>query len=587
MPLDLNEAYVGDQKAHLNLLQLCADLDPSLFDSLMRTLFANEPLPSLNRIQKHQETPSYLSRLSHMGVMAVSAEPDRLRAEQLQIGVQMEDLAFTHFGTFTSGAKSIESMHEEIEKLVDSANKVEESLPQLSAACQDFCHRVKGISKSRKVNHKTLRQHTQLLELLEMAQLMDACVQNEHYEEALEIQQHSLRLASQHHDIPIVRMVAEEIKESTSAMQRQLHTLLSGAVTLPTCLRLIGFLRRLGLYSDFELRIVYLQCRSAFLNEKLSLIPSTNAYAYISKVVDLTRAQLSEVITQYRAIFDQDEDASLSLSSSQGANGSTSSGAKSEELSSILQCWFFHQIDTFLHTLEEKLPSIQDGTSLSNLLSQCMYFGLSMGRLGADFRNLLSPIFEANILQLIRTQLSMALEIFSLQLKRYRPVLSLAPISSSNILSSTPSSSDPASSSDSASNTVPQSPATPSSRKAAVTAQLNPPLAIMDFMPLAHLLNLFAGALNELRKCCPYTLAPTITAAFEAALIGAIDRLAIFRSQMEGDSEQDKACFNALCTNFSEHLLPHVLVSYDTLWKSNVPLLPEDKIREKLSLLFL
>lgn len=522
-----------------------------------------------------------------MGVMAASAEPDRLRAEQGQIGVQMEELAFTNFGAFTAGAKSIESMHEEIEKLVESAQKIEEGLPKLSAACQDFCHRVKGISKSRKVNHKTLRQHTQLLELLEMSQLMDACVQNEHYDEALEIQQHALRLASQHHDIPIIRMVAEEIKESTTAMQRQLHTLLSGSVTLPSCLRLIGFLRRLGLYSDFELRIVYLQCRSAFLNEKLSLIPSTNAYAYISKVIDVTRAQLSEVITQYRAIFEQDEDSSISAPSSLTASGTNSSGAKSEELSSILQCWFFHQIDVFLHTLEEKLPLIQDGTSLSNLLSQCMYFGLSMGRLGADFRSLLAPIFESNILQLVRTQLSTALEIFSLQLKRYRPVLSLAPISSNVSASSAASATNDGSSPQDAKVQVPASPATPSSRKAAGSAPLNPPLVIMDFMPLAHLLNLFAGALNELRKCCPYTLAPAITSAFEAALIGAIDRLAIFRSQMEGDSEQDKACFNALCTTFSDHLLPHVLSTYDTLWKSNVPLLPEDKIREKLAPLFL
>lgn len=516
-----------------------------------------------------------------MGVMAASAEPDRLRAEQGQIGVQMEELAFTNFGAFTAGAKSIESMHDEIEKLVESAQRIEEGLPKLSAACQDFCHRVKGISKSRKVNHKTLRQHTQILELLEMAQLMDACVQNEHYDEALEIQQHALRLASQHHDIPIIRMVAEEIKESTTAMQRQLHTLLSGSVTLPSCLRLIGFLRRLGLYSDFELRIVYLQCRSAFLNEKLSLIPSTNAYAYISKVIDVTRAQLSEVITQYRAIFDQDEDTSISPSASLASTGAALSEAKSEELSSILQCWFFHQIDVFLHTLEEKLPLIQDGTSLSNLLSQCMYFGLSMGRLGADFRSLLAPIFEANILQLVRTQLSTALEIFSLQLKRYRPVLSLAPLTSSNASSTNPN--------DASSPQVPSSPATPSSRKAlgATAVPLNPPLVIMDFMPLAHLLNLFAGALNELRKCCPYTLAPAITSAFEAALVGAIDRLAIFRSQMEGDSEQDKACFNALCTTFSDHLLPHVLSTYDTLWKSNVPLLPEDKIREKLAPLFL
>lgn len=543
----------------------------------MRALFANEPLPTFNRLHHHPDTGNYLTRLSQMGVMSISAEPDRLKAEREHIGVQMDELAFEHFGTFTSGAKVLESMHSEMEKLVESAAKVEASLPRLSGACQDFFQRVKGISKARKVNHKTLRQHAQLLELLEMPQLMDACVQNQHYEEALELQQHALRLASQHHDIPIVRMIANDIKESTTAMQRQLHSLLSGNVTLPTCLRLIGFLRRLGLYSDFELRIVYLQCRSTYLAEKLALIPSTNAYMYLSKIVDLTRAQLSEVITQYRAIFDQEDDSTSTTSTN--ALGSSSATTKSEEVSTILQCWIFNQTDSFVHTLEQKLPLIQDGTSIANLLSQCMYFGLSLGRLGADFRSVLAPIFESCILQLVQRQLSNALEIFSLQLKRYRPLLSLTPLTSTSDANSIDNTdrSDPN-----------QTPPTPTKTNTSTsTASANPPLAIMDYMPLAHLLNLLIAVLNELRKCCPYSLITHITNAFETTLVESIDRLALFRAQMEGDSEQDKACFNALCSTFSEHLLPHIFTNYDLLWKSAAPLISEDKIRRKLAALYL
>ena len=34
------------------------------------------------------------------------------------------------------------------------------------------------------------------------------------------------------------------------------------------------------------------------------------------------------------------------------------------------------------------------GASLANVLDQCMYFGLAMGRVGADFRVLLVCFFE-------------------------------------------------------------------------------------------------------------------------------------------------------------------------------------------------
>lgn len=535
---------------------------------------ATKPPATSVAVSNNPNTLSYLSRLTRMGILAVGEEPDRLKSEFALVDKQMEDLAFEHFGSFISSASSIELIREEAEQLAQSAEQVVEALPRLSGACQDFCHRVRGISKSRKVNHKTLRQHSQIIDILELSQLMDTCVKNQHYEEALEIQHHALRLANQHQDIPIIRMIAEEIKESTASMQNQLHLLLSGTLTLPECLRLIGFLKRLGLYSDFELRITYLQCRSSYINSKLSLIPTTNHYQYLSKVIDTTRTQLSEITSQYRAIFDQDDDI---LPSSSNPHDTTLKS--SEDIGSILQCWLFHQIDLFLRNLESKLPLITDGTSISNLLSQCMYFGLSMGRHGADFRSMLAPTFESIILQLAQSQLSVALEIFSLQLKKYRPLLSLAPMLSlddSAATSQAPPSDD--------SNGQHQPPSTPTTANHQTTLG-TPPLVVMDYMPLAHLLNLLLGTLNELRKCCPYSLMNQITASFEGALLGSVDRLAQFRSQMEGDSEQDRACFQSLCKAFSDHLLPYFCSAYDALWKSSRKILDGTKLRQKVNAL--
>ncbi len=58
----------------------------------------------------------------------------------------------------------------------------------------------------RKLNSLALSRHTQLLEVLEIPQVMETCVRNGYYEEALDLSAHVRRMAKKHGNILIIEV---------------------------------------------------------------------------------------------------------------------------------------------------------------------------------------------------------------------------------------------------------------------------------------------------------------------------------------------------------------------------------------------
>ena len=58
----------------------------------------------------------------------------------------------------------------------------------------------------RKLNTLSLSRHTQLLEVLEIPQVMETCVRNGYYEEALDLSAHVHRMDKKHSSIPIIKV---------------------------------------------------------------------------------------------------------------------------------------------------------------------------------------------------------------------------------------------------------------------------------------------------------------------------------------------------------------------------------------------
>ena len=170
-------------------------------------------------------------------------------------------------------------------------------------------------------------------------------------------------------------------------MINQLHSKLKGNIQVTICLRVIGYLRQLDLYSESQLRISFLKSRDFYLLSQIEQISTQNAYSYLSKYIDITRSNLFDIITQYRAIFSDNTtiDAKSSQQNAPLASGNVSKSQAFIE-SEILLSWLTNKVSNLIEQLETFLPKIQDGSSIFNILDQSMYLGQSLSRVGLDFR---------------------------------------------------------------------------------------------------------------------------------------------------------------------------------------------------------
>ncbi|KAG5050804.1 hypothetical protein JHK87_003002 [Glycine soja] len=228
-------------------------------------------------------------------------------------------------------------------------------IPKLTSGCTEFIESAERILEKRKMNQTMLTNHSTLLDLLEIPQLMDTCVRNGNYDEALDLEAFVGKLSTMHPKLPVIQALAADVRLTTQSLLSQLLQKLRSNIQLPECLRIIGYLRRIGVFSEYGMRLLFLRCREAWLTGILEDLDQANPYEYLKGMINCHRMHLFDVVNQYRAIFADD-----------------TSGSEENYDGGLLFSWAMHQITSHLQTLKVMLPKITEGGSLSNILDQCM-----------------------------------------------------------------------------------------------------------------------------------------------------------------------------------------------------------------------
>lgn len=514
-----------------------------LDDWTLKKLFGSEAEKKVT----DPEFAHYLQELSSFGAEKLAGEPERLAEEKSNLLEERENLAFSNYKTFIQAANCSKEIYDDFTLVDQHLNGVMSRLPDLGSECRSFMQEAQKISGRRAANSLTLHKHPQILEVLEIPQVMDTCVRANYWEEALELAQYVSKLQRRLGHIPVIQSIAVEIESQRQLLLEQLLDQLHTQLSLPQCLKVVGYLRRLGAFTETELRIKFLLSRNSWLDSLLAGIPKDDPYQHITKVMELSRVHLFDVVTQYRAVFSDDAPGPMHPSAPAGQ-------AAREEIPTNLPALFYSWISTrvqdFIFTLESDLERGVGGR-LDSVLAQCMYFGLSFGRVGADFRSLVCPAFERAAL----TSFTNHLEPASARI--------LTEISSDDFLPSVHLGSHSAL----FAHHVTSGDVPSSESRENVTSSTQPPVALMDWNGLAVYSNSLLAGFNDVRLCLPLTLAEEVARRLRES-VGAVGEgmASLVESHRKSWKDPQLERFGKACSLLVVVLIPYLNRCLETLF---------------------
>ncbi|KAH8553492.1 Dor1-like family-domain-containing protein [Umbelopsis sp. PMI_123] len=361
-------------------------------------------------IETSQWARDYVATLTSMSLEDLHGQPHKLTQEDSAVEKEIMALAFKEYPTFIRAEKCRTDIGDSFVKMEDQLNNLSNSLPDFEQLAREFTLEAKVLTEERQKTEKVLEDLDVLVDIFEIPQLMDTCVRNGYYSEAMDLTAHVSLLLMRYNNIPIIQTIHEKVQRSSDMMLIQLISLLRGPIKLPAAMNVIGYLRQMSSFeTENELRILFLRCRSDYLNQRIEHVKKVSAiesegktdwqrlgrdsFEYVKQYIDVIREQVFEIITQYSSMFSEKLYGTQEDLTQTGTTELLTAGA-------ALSDYVTFVLEDMRRTIEEHLVNIKDISQLSSLLTQLMYCGMSLGRVGLDFRSLFAMRFQDAMLKL-------------------------------------------------------------------------------------------------------------------------------------------------------------------------------------------
>ncbi|RIA91699.1 Dor1-like family-domain-containing protein [Glomus cerebriforme] len=500
----------------------------SILSDTSQEILLNQLIESLpetqHKLVNKEWGKDYLDRLTSLSLESLKNEPILVKDEESKIQKELAEVSFREYKSCIHVNSCYTDINSSLDNLSSHLSNLIAAIPSLENSSNSFSQQTKQISLQRNKINTILEHHDNLLEILEIPQLMDTCVRNGLYSEVMDLSQHVARLVSKHSNIPLIRQIEQDVKQTMQLMLSNIISLLREQIKLPSCLKVIGYLRRMEAFDEAELRLVFLLSRDAYLQTLIRAIDKEkkDPVHYLKKWIDIFREHFFDIITQYRAIFADDggglastpiyssfmipQSPSSPWTTSSSDSSDNTSGRRNLTATTVLADYTIHILGQLTSVLSEFTPLITDTQSLSSILIQLMYCGMSLGRVGVDFRHLVTGYFEEAVERIIKKIISDGTQAFLDELNgaiKNVDVPNTWMISdkkSVNLLESIPSLRPSSSSSISSTN----------SSASSMTSSFTPLVILLDYPPIAYLTNAYLTAFNSLRVIAPASLYYTL-----------------------------------------------------------------------------
>lgn len=562
-------------------LRSCAD------DGLLKQIFGGED--ALKELSKSspsllETARTYFPHLTSSTYDRLVREPDALQVEKDRCDREMEQLAVQNYGAFIGNARVTRSVRQELSDIQKHLDGMAETLGPVQDGLRDFKKTASDLGTRRASLRNVLQQHGTLLELLELPQLLDACIRNQMYDESLELLAYCGNMLQTHeaggNEIPVLRTLQEQVGVQRANLHASLVAQLKTDIHLPACVRVIGFLRRIQRHSEDELRCLFIEHRGSFLEvhkqQKVEMLRSSRGsiVAALRNAADLLRTHVYDIGTQYRALFPQDDgplcawlseqimwltgilrahvlppsSAELASLSAQTHRGAPGLGAAATGGLAVGRGGGAMSVAGGVRI---------DAAALNTVLKQCLHASSTLKRLGGHFFPSVAGMFEARMEHHICELLDFALLTFQAELGRYDWVPSTA-LSGAAIGGAAAGGS------------------AAGGAGAANMGQgwLHPQaLDLTRHRPLAVFMNDLVQMFNELRQCALYGLrVPVVSHTFEC-LMAAVNLIRAVNGAQTFQSGSSKATeLLRMCQHFAHILLPIVTAHLEAVFGASARL---------------
>lgn len=434
--------------------------------------------------------------------------------------------------------------------------------------------RTDTVLKERSKARVVLEQHEKIRDLLDIPLLIDTCVRNGYFAEALSLVSHAKSLAanaSTSNSSPplILSSVLSEVHHSIMQMLLSLlSTLYEPNRKLPALWKAVNFLRKMDVFgpsspfasapphlkamqqseaeklmdafgdaisNEEQISLAFLVGRESCLkgilepaggnvlrminHGELDEREKEDLARYLKKYIDLWREGVYDVITQYSTIFLEGSSSSTLQAATTPTKSSASSNNTQEwiRLQTLITMYASRALSThLLPALSSSLPFLSM-TYLPSLLTQLTYCSTAFARVGLDFRGMLSTLFSHAVVEVITSEMRVIGEKFA---TRFR-LPSDAERSASRMINGKPRPKwdqpskwliTPATAS---LPPVPVTPATPGGAQSFHSPPHIPPQILASYPPLAEHTNALLSVLNGLRLLAPTDILQTLARALD------------------------------------------------------------------------